>query len=196
MARGSLRRLLPSKSRSAPPARPFCTSPPPDSPVRSKLLEDLRQIRSAVKLGDVGRGLELMSLMKNSGWRPSWFVYNVLISGLCKERRLGDARKLFDEMRRLNVAPTTVTYNTLIDGYCKSWDLEGAFVFRERMKNDKVDTNIVTYNTLLSGLCKMGRMDEANKVWGKWRPMGSFPMYSVTVLFWTDTLGEVMSKPQ
>ncbi|KAL0410043.1 UNVERIFIED_CONTAM: Pentatricopeptide repeat-containing protein, mitochondrial [Sesamum latifolium] len=105
-----------------------------------------KAIQSAVKLGDLKKGLDLMNQMKKCGARPNGFVYNVLIGGLCKERRVDDAKKLFDEMLKRNVAPNRVTYNSLIDGCCKAGDLEGAFNLREKMKNDSVEPTIVTYN--------------------------------------------------
>ncbi|KAH6828220.1 pentatricopeptide repeat-containing protein [Perilla frutescens var. hirtella] len=70
---------------------------------------------SAVKLGDLEKGFELMNGMKKCGIRANEFVYNVLIRRLCKERRVVDAQKLFDEMSNRNVAPNRVTYNSLID---------------------------------------------------------------------------------
>ena len=57
-----------------------------------------KAILAAVKLGDLNRAFELLNNMKNSRVSPNVFVYNVLLSGLCKEKRMRDAEKLFDEM--------------------------------------------------------------------------------------------------
>ncbi|KAH6764577.1 hypothetical protein C2S51_015826 [Perilla frutescens var. frutescens] len=65
-------------------------------------------VHSAVKLGDLEKGFELMNGMKKCGIRANGFVYNV---GLCKERRVADAQKLFDEMSNRNIAPNRVTDN-------------------------------------------------------------------------------------
>ncbi|KAH6825997.1 pentatricopeptide repeat-containing protein [Perilla frutescens var. hirtella] len=72
-----------------------------------------KSIPLPVKLGDLEKGFELMNGMKKCGIRANGFVYNV---GLCKERRVADAQKLFDEMSNINIAPNRVTYNSLIDG--------------------------------------------------------------------------------
>ncbi|KAG9130946.1 hypothetical protein Leryth_006712 [Lithospermum erythrorhizon] len=120
-------------------------------------------IQSAVKLGDLKKGFELKDLMERSGNRPNHFVYNVMIGGLCKERRVKDARKMFNEMMERKVAPTKGDIVPLIDGYCKCGDVE-AFRLREMMRECNVEVNNVTYNTLLSGLCNAGRMGEASKV--------------------------------
>ncbi|KAH6775980.1 hypothetical protein C2S52_013541, partial [Perilla frutescens var. hirtella] len=53
----------------------------------------------------VEKGFDLMNEMKKCGIRANGFVYNVLIGGLSKEMRVGDAQKLFDEMSNRNVAP-------------------------------------------------------------------------------------------
>ncbi|KAH6794787.1 hypothetical protein C2S52_005264 [Perilla frutescens var. hirtella] len=73
-------------------------------------------IQSVVKLGDLEKGFELLNGMKKCGIMANGFVYNVLIDRLCKERRVGDAQKLFDELSNRNVAPNRVTYNSPIDG--------------------------------------------------------------------------------
>ncbi|CAH8272847.1 unnamed protein product [Arabidopsis lyrata] len=62
-----------------------------------------KAIQATVKLSDVGKGLELFNRMKHDRIYPSVFIYNVLIDGLCKVRKMKDAEQLFDEMlaRRL-----------------------------------------------------------------------------------------------
>ena len=71
------------------------------------------------------------------------FAYKLILGGLCKVRRIKDARKLFDEMICRNIAPNTVTYNTLIDGHCKVGELEEAFGFKERRKELNVECNLL-----------------------------------------------------
>ncbi|KAB5539161.1 hypothetical protein DKX38_016694 [Salix brachista] len=95
---------------------------------------------------------------------PNVFVYNVLIGGLCKDKRIRDAEKLFGEMYVRNLVPNTVTFNTLIDGYCKAGEVDLAFGLRERMKKEKVEPSIITFNSLLSGLCKARRIEEARSM--------------------------------
>nr|XP_009770109.1 PREDICTED: pentatricopeptide repeat-containing protein At5g12100, mitochondrial-like [Nicotiana sylvestris] len=123
-----------------------------------------KAIQSAVKLGDLGKALELLNCMRKDKLSLNEFVYNVVMGGLCKERRVGEARKLFDEMLERRVAPSKVTYNILMDGYCEKGKFEEAFKLRENMKSDNVEPNIVTFNTLLSGLCKLGKMEEPDCV--------------------------------
>ncbi|KAI3713474.1 hypothetical protein L1987_72052 [Smallanthus sonchifolius] len=135
-----------------------------------------KAVQSAVKMGDLRRGMELMDYMRNYGrMGVNKFVYNVLMGGLCKEKRVMDARKLFDEMLERGVVADKVTYNTMIDGYCKVGDVDEAFRIREKMKSGNVEANLVTFNTLLNGLCRGKRMDEAKKVWEDMKGHGFVP---------------------
>lgn len=47
---------------------------------------------------DTNKGLELMNQKKRCWVRPDSFVFNILIGGLCREKRVDDARQLFEEM--------------------------------------------------------------------------------------------------
>ena len=87
-----------------------------------------------MKLGELNRAFALLNSMKNSRVSPNVFVYNVVLNGLCKEKRMRDAEKLFDEMLKRKLVLSLVKYNTLIDGYCKVGQLEGAFGLRAKMK--------------------------------------------------------------
>jgi len=98
-----------------------------------------KAVLAAVKLGDLNRAFELLDIMKKSSVSPNVFVYNVVLGGLCKEKRMRDAEKVFDEMLKRKLVPSLVTYNTMIDGYCKVGELEGAFGFRVRMKVENVE---------------------------------------------------------
>ncbi|KAB2607704.1 pentatricopeptide repeat-containing protein [Pyrus ussuriensis x Pyrus communis] len=112
-----------------------------------------KAIQASVKLGDLERAGQLVC-----------FVYNVLLGGLCKEKKTMDAQKVFDEMIEGKVTPNLVTYNTMIDGYSKAGELEKAFELRERMKDENVEANMVTYNTMLSGFCRAKRMEDAKRI--------------------------------
>ncbi|KAJ0824384.1 putative tetratricopeptide-like helical domain superfamily [Helianthus annuus] len=118
-----------------------------------------KAVQSAVKIGDVRRGIELMDYMRGYG-------------------RVMDARKLFDEMletRVDRVAADKVTFNAMIDGYCKVGDVDEAFRVRDKMKGSNVEANLVTFNTLINGLCRAKRMDEAKKVWEDMKAHGFVP---------------------
>ena len=91
-------------------------------------------IRAVAKFGDLKRAIEFMSCMKRGGIRTDAFVYNVVIGGLCKEKKMKDTEKLFDEMVDRRVTPSLITYNTLIDGNSKVGLLEEAFSIRKRMR--------------------------------------------------------------
>ncbi|KAJ0088773.1 hypothetical protein Patl1_33255 [Pistacia atlantica] len=86
-----------------------------------------KAVQAVVKLGDLDRGFEIVKSMKRRGVSPNVFVYNVLISGLCKEKKMRDAEKVFDKMCRRKFVATSVTYNSLVDGYSKVGELGEGF---------------------------------------------------------------------
>ncbi|KAL9269020.1 Pentatricopeptide repeat-containing protein [Drosera capensis] len=124
-----------------------------------------KAVQCCVKMNDLRKGVEILRCMeRRRRIGVSVFAYNVLINGFCKEKRMSEARSLFDEMVDRKLVPSQVTYNTLIDGYCKVGDLEKAFAMRERMKSENVAPSALTFNSLLHGLCKARRMDEMDSV--------------------------------
>ena len=49
--------------------------------------------------------------------RPDIVTYSALMNGLCKEGRLEEASKLFEEMKGMGLFPDGVIFTTLIDGH-------------------------------------------------------------------------------
>ncbi|EFH47770.1 hypothetical protein ARALYDRAFT_350399 [Arabidopsis lyrata subsp. lyrata] len=143
-----------------------------------------KAIQAAVKLSDVGKGLELFNRMKHDRISPTVFIYNVLIDGLCKVRQMKDAEQLFDEMLARRLLPSLITYNTLIDGYCKDGNPEKSFKVRERMKADNIEPSLITFNTLLKGLFKAGMVEDAENVLTEMKDQGFVPdAFTFSILF-------------
>ena len=61
--------------------------------------------------------IKLKNSMGKNGIHPNVVTFNTLIYGFCKEEKLHEAGKVFNEMKAVNVSPNTVTYNALINGY-------------------------------------------------------------------------------
>ncbi|CAL0310501.1 unnamed protein product [Lupinus luteus] len=123
-----------------------------------------KAVLAAVMLKDVDKGFGFMRSMEKEGLSPSVFVYNLVMGGFCKIRKIKNARKVFDEMFERKVVPNTISFNTMIDGYCKVGDIDEGFRLKERMKSEGVEANVVTYNSLLTGLCDSGRMEDVRNV--------------------------------
>ncbi|XP_031265484.1 pentatricopeptide repeat-containing protein At1g64583, mitochondrial-like [Pistacia vera] len=90
-------------------------------------------INGLCRTGDTSIALRIHEEMVDQGLQPNVIMYNTVISGFCKEgkmeeangylelmiQRVGDAWKLFDEMKLYNVAPDSVTYNIWLMGYAR-----------------------------------------------------------------------------
>jgi pentatricopeptide repeat protein len=60
-----------------------------------------------------------MSLLKKKTVQPNICSFNMIIHGLCKGRKVRDAKKLIQCIGEHGFVPYVVTYNTLIDGHCR-----------------------------------------------------------------------------
>ncbi|KAJ4891673.1 Pentatricopeptide repeat-containing protein [Raphanus sativus] len=112
--------------------------------------------------------------------KPEW-----LISNLCKEGRIAEARKLFDELPERDV----ITWTDVINGYIKSGNMREARELFDRSDSKKnvvtwtamvrgylqskqfsaaellfqamPERNIVSWNTMIDGYAQSGRIDKA-----------------------------------
>lgn len=88
--------------------------------------------------------------MSDYGCLPDSITYCALISGLCKESRLKEARRLYDSMLDKGLTPCEVTRLTLAYEYCKKNESANALLILERLENKLW---IRTVNTLVRKLC-------------------------------------------
>ncbi|XP_062009947.1 pentatricopeptide repeat-containing protein At1g63330-like [Rosa rugosa] len=93
----------------------------------------------------------IFGAMKGRGVQPDSYTYGLLISGMCKERRLDEASGLFDKMLEIGLLPSVV-----IDGYCNKGDLDRAFGYRDEMVKKGIMPTVSTYNLLFHGLFMEG----------------------------------------
>ncbi|RID61816.1 hypothetical protein BRARA_E00931 [Brassica rapa] len=126
------------------------------------------------------RSISSSSYTKPSVTRPEW-----LISSLCKEGRITEARKLFDELPERDV----ITWTDVINGYIKSGNMREARELFDRSDSRKnvvtwtamvrgylqskqfsaaemlfqamPERNIVSWNTMIDGYAQSGRIDKA-----------------------------------
>ncbi|KAK3182858.1 hypothetical protein Dsin_030144 [Dipteronia sinensis] len=101
--------------------------------------------------------------MVSEGVMLDSMAYNTLLSGFFQVGKIGQAKKIFGEMRFNNVAPDVSTYNILIDGLCKNGCVTKAIEVFHTLKKKKsnFDLSIETYNCFLHGLCETGRLEIA-----------------------------------
>ncbi|XP_075485485.1 LOW QUALITY PROTEIN: pentatricopeptide repeat-containing protein At4g01570 [Primulina tabacum] len=107
--------------------------------------------------------LKIFNEMQCNGIRAGTVVYNSLLNGLLKSRRLVEACNLFERMVDDDgVRASCWTYNILIDGLYKNGRDEAAYTMfcdLKRKGNDFVDG--VTYGIVILQLCREDRLEEA-----------------------------------
>ncbi|KAK1258968.1 hypothetical protein QJS04_geneDACA021774 [Acorus gramineus] len=132
-------------------------SPPLSVDKRVKLLCDLGEFIKAYEL--------LRDLDKGRGVAPNISLYNILIAGLCWERKFSEALKLFDQLQIRGLSPDAVTYGTLIDGLQDVGRFEDALGVFEQMVRNGCAPNLHLYITIMKTLCRMHRVLQAVALW-------------------------------
>ncbi|GFP95765.1 pentatricopeptide repeat-containing protein at1g62910 [Phtheirospermum japonicum] len=123
-------------------------------------------INGLCKAGNTPMAIELLRVMKKGRriCKPNTHIYNMVIDGLCKDRMMYDALKLFDEMSEKVIPPDVATYNALVCGLCNLSCWGEAKMIIKKMIDYKIYPNVITFNNLIDALCKEGLVDEAKDV--------------------------------
>lgn len=98
---------------------------------------------------------------RDPGWIPSIIVYNSLLAGGFRSRKLDLVNWLLDEMKKDKVKHNVVTYATLVEGFCWMSQIVVAIELVGQMKDEGIRPDASIYNSLIDTLGKMGRLKEA-----------------------------------
>ncbi|KAK4490939.1 hypothetical protein RD792_001659 [Penstemon davidsonii] len=98
---------------------------------------------------------------KDPSWSPSIRIYNILLNGWFRSRKLKNAEKLWVQMKKEDIKPTVITYGTLIEGLCRMRRPEMAMELVNEMKSKGVEPNAIVYNPIIDALGEAGRFKEA-----------------------------------
>ncbi|KAA8525351.1 hypothetical protein F0562_007231 [Nyssa sinensis] len=94
-------------------------------------------------------------------WVPSIRIYNILLNGWFRSRKLKRAERLWLEMKKENVKPSVVTYGTLVEGCCRMRRVEMAIELVKEMRREGIEPNAIVYNPIIDALGEAGRFKEA-----------------------------------
>ncbi|GMN45224.1 hypothetical protein TIFTF001_014426 [Ficus carica] len=114
---------------------------------------------------------------------PSIRVYNILLNGWFRSRKLKQAERLWMEMKRENVKATVVTYGTLAEGYCRMRRAERAIELVNEMRKEGIEPNAIvgiiptptTYNYFFKYFSKFGKVEEGMNLYTKMIESGHSP---------------------
>ncbi|KAJ9183434.1 hypothetical protein P3X46_007287 [Hevea brasiliensis] len=95
-------------------------------------------------------------------WAPSVRIYNILLNGWLRSRKLKHAERLWTEMKKENVTPGVVTYGTMVEGYCRMSRVERAVDLLDEMRREGIEPNAIVYNPIIDAFSEAGRFKEAS----------------------------------
>ncbi|XP_024531231.1 pentatricopeptide repeat-containing protein At4g31850, chloroplastic [Selaginella moellendorffii] len=122
----------------------------------------------------IEQALELLQEMINSSV-ANLYTYNIVVSCLCRLKRVDEAQVLMSEMIESGRIPDVVTYNTFISGLCKAGKLDKGLEMLEEMDRGGIPPDVVTFCSIISGLCKANRIDDAFQVFKGMLERGCVP---------------------
>ncbi|KAM3741197.1 hypothetical protein ACB098_08G157000 [Castanea mollissima] len=111
-------------------------------------------------------------------WVPSVRVYNILLNGWFRSRKLKQAENLWEEMKMDDVKPSVVTYGTLVEGYCRMRYAERAIKLVHEMRKEGIEPNAIVYNPIIDALGEAQRFKEAMRMLERFLVLESGPTIS------------------
>ena len=87
----------------------------------------------ALKNGNLVFASELYFEMLLNGIVPDAITYAALTHDLCDRRNLENARKVLEDMNKMNLHPCVLIYNALIAGYFREGNTQEAFRLHDEM---------------------------------------------------------------
>ncbi|KAL5716479.1 RNA helicase [Ranunculus cassubicifolius] len=124
----------------------------------------------------------LLSDMKEVDVKPNRISFEIIVRHLCKLRRIGDALKVFDMMKKekengwITAVPDLVMYNLVIKGLCKLGRQDEALSLVDYMRSEHGHApDTVTWNALLDGFCKAGEIEKARELFDQMKEEGVTP---------------------
>ena len=91
------------------------------------------------------------------GLVPNINIYNLLISGYCKQGKIEEASTLLFEMEKWSILPDGFMFESLIKMNCKICNMEAALTLFHEMERRGIAANLFCYTNLINGLCSKGR---------------------------------------
>ncbi|XP_050236636.1 pentatricopeptide repeat-containing protein At2g45350, chloroplastic [Mercurialis annua] len=102
-------------------------------------------LKACSRLGLVKEGLQVHGLLRKLEFGSDLFLQNCLIALYIRCKCIGNARQVFDKMRRRD----SVSYNSMIDGYVKLGKVDIAGELFDLMPMEM--RNLISWNCLISG---------------------------------------------
>ncbi|PWA58720.1 tetratricopeptide repeat (TPR)-like superfamily protein [Artemisia annua] len=104
-------------------------------------------IEACVRSNRVDQAVEIVGMLRRR-------VY-------CDDGRMGEAMRVWEEMKDNGLKCDVMGYNTMIAGFCEAGDVNKAEEFFKEMGLNVVESSCVMYERLISSYCKVKDVDSA-----------------------------------
>ncbi|KAI9193998.1 hypothetical protein LWI28_002151 [Acer negundo] len=88
-------------------------------------------------------------------------TFNILIDGLCKARKLENAERTIDEMKKDGFLPNVISYTCFVKHYCHEKGFRKVDEILKEMQEKGCKPNAVTYTVVMHALGKANQINEA-----------------------------------
>ncbi|PPQ67065.1 hypothetical protein CVT25_005666 [Psilocybe cyanescens] len=102
-------------------------------------------------------------------------VYNTVLRGLLRPRRILEANQLLSMMLKTGPQPDVVSFNTFLGFYSREKDFKGLANIVNRMSDAKITGDVVTFSTILSALLQVGEKNAPTIILGIMQKQGVQP---------------------
>ncbi|KVH97608.1 pentatricopeptide repeat-containing protein At5g65560-like [Cynara cardunculus var. scolymus] len=116
-------------------------------------------IRVWCLIGNLNKGMMLLSKMTNVDPLPTVVSYNILMYGCIEQMDLQNAVRLLSLMKENGLKPDQRTYVVLINGFCKAGDLDRGLALFGEMVEQKVIPNEYHYTPLIDAHIKQDQVE-------------------------------------
>ncbi|XP_074263890.1 small ribosomal subunit protein mL103 (rPPR7)-like [Silene latifolia] len=133
-------------------------------------------IRCYGKAGMFDHAIKLYDQMEELGTPRSCLSFNALLAAGNNSRVFDRVHQVFDEMpEKYGFDPDKISYGILVKACCEKGEPEMGLKIIEEMDGKGVEVTAVTFTTVLDSLYRIGKVDEAERVWGEMVEKGCVP---------------------
>ncbi|KAL1201774.1 Pentatricopeptide repeat-containing protein [Cardamine amara subsp. amara] len=124
-----------------------------------------RSINLCIRIKDFEGAYNMLGNLKNFNLEPNSSMYNSILAGYFREKKMNRALMVLKEMKEADVKPDAMTFSYLIN-YC---DQEEAIAeYYEEMKQAGLQANKHVYMSLIKAYASCGQFEKAKQVLVDW----------------------------
>ncbi|PIM98091.1 hypothetical protein CDL12_29431 [Handroanthus impetiginosus] len=109
-------------------------------------------------IGKITECLELVESMVINGPQPSTITFNTVLIGLCNNRLLELAEKMFNYFKGIGVSPNTTTYNILMRASIQEGNDLLVYELSRDMYRQKLKPDVGTHGCFIYSICREGKI--------------------------------------